>query len=194
MRSEHAQFRSHRPGREATQFGQMGEVERLIDAFRAEGDGARVAWKLDVLLDLVRENDPRVVPFLLSVLADPRESNAVRLDVLQRLRNGRLKPLERPRVADTIVKLLSERSNTGLCLQSALALGEFTDLPGVVAVLGGLALQCAAPLDLRYAAFTSLQRGGPARDAIEIMSTLTEDEVLGRAASSVLRSWRFRDL
>src|SRR5882724_2740077 len=80
----------------------MSEVERLVDAFRAEGTGASVAWKLDVVLDLAREDNPQVVPFLLSVLADPRESTAVRLDVLKRVRNGRLKPLERPRVAETV--------------------------------------------------------------------------------------------
>jgi hypothetical protein len=79
----------------------MSEVERLIDAFRAEGTAAGNPWKLDVVLDLAREDDPRVVPFLLSVLADPHESIAVRLDVLKRVRNGRLKPEERSRVADT---------------------------------------------------------------------------------------------
>src|SRR5437762_2326110 len=135
----------------------MSEVERLIDAFRAEGTGASVAWKLDVVLDLVRADDPQVVPFLLSVLADRRESTAVRLDVLKRLRNGRLKHLERPRVAETIASLLSERPNTELYLQAALALGEFTDIPGMVAVLGGLALRTAESFDLRYAAFTSVQ-------------------------------------
>ena len=168
----------------------MSEVERLIDAFRAEGTGASVAWKLDVVLDLAREDNPQVVPFLLSVLADPRESTAVRLDVLKRVRNGRLKPLERPRVAETIVRLLFERSNTELYLQSALALGEFTDVSGVVHVLGGLALQTGESFDLRYAAFTSIQRADPTPHAVEIMRTLTRDEVLGRAATSVLRSWR----
>src|SRR5439155_18427484 len=102
-----------------------------------------VAWKLDLVLELARKDNPQVVPFLLSVLADPRESTAVRLDVLKRVRNGRLKPLERPPVAATIVWLLSECSNTELYLQSALALGEFTDVPAVVAVLGGLALETA---------------------------------------------------
>jgi hypothetical protein len=142
------------------------------------------------VLDLVRHDDPQVVPFLLSILADPRESTAVRLDVLKRVRNGRLKRLERPPVADIIVKLLSERSNSEVCLQSALALGEFTDVPGVVAVLGGLALETVESFDLRYAAFTSLQRTDLTPEAVEIMRQLTEDEVLGHAAASVLRSWR----
>ena len=168
----------------------MDDVERLIGAFRAESTGASVAWKLDVVLDLAREKDPRVVPFLLSVLADPRESIAVRLDVLKRMRNGRLEPSERPTVADTLIKLMSDRSSAELCLQSALALGEFTDVPRVVAVLGGLALQTAESFDLRYAAFTSMQRTDPTPDALEMMRILTEDEVLGRAAASVLRSWR----
>src|SRR5712691_8005100 len=126
-------------------LAKMSEVERLIDTFRAEGTGASVAWKLDVVLYLAREDNPQVVPFLLSVLADPRESTAVRLDVLKRVRNGRLKPEERSRVADTIIKLCSERSNLQLCMESALALGEFADVPGVVPVLEGLALQTAEP-------------------------------------------------
>jgi hypothetical protein len=168
----------------------MSEVERLIDAFCAKGTGASVAWKLDVVLDLARHEDPRVVPFLLTVLADPREPTPVRLDVMKRLRNGRLTPVERPRVADAMIKLLSERSNPRLCLQSVLALGEFTDVPEVVAVLGGLAHHTAESFDLRYAAFTSMQRTDPTPDVVEIMRKLTEDEVLGRAAARVLRSWR----
>ena len=168
----------------------MSEVERLIDAFRAEGTAASNPWKLDVVLDLAGLDDPRVVPFLLSVLADPHESTAVRLDVLKRVRNGRLKPEERSRVADTIIKLCSERSNLQLCMESALALGEFADVPGVVPVLEGQALQTAEPFDLRYAAFTSIQRADRTTDAIEIMRRLTDDAVLGRAAASVLHSWR----
>ncbi len=168
----------------------MSEAERLIAAFRANGTRASVARKLDLVLDLARQEDRRVVPFLLTVLADPHEPTPVRLDVMKRLRNGRLKPVERPRVADTMAKLLSERSNTELCLESALALGEFTDVPGVLAVLGNLAVQTAESFDLRYAAFTSMQRTEPTRDAIEIMRKLTDDEVLGRAAASFLRSWR----
>src|SRR5216683_1429935 len=165
----------------------MSEVERLIDAFRAEGTAASNPWKLDVVLDLAREEDPRVVPFF---LAGPHESIAVRLDVLKRVRNGRLKPEERSRVADTMIKLCSERSNLQPCMESALALGEFADVPGVVPVLEGLALQTAEPFDLRYAAFTSIQRADRTTDAIEIMRRLTDDEVLGRAAASILHSWR----
>jgi hypothetical protein len=48
----------------------------------------------------------------------------------------------------------------------------------------------AEPFDLRYAAFTSIQRADRTTDAIEIMRRLTDDAVLGRAAASVLHSWR----
>jgi hypothetical protein len=47
-----------------------------------------------------------------------------------------------------------------------LALAGFTDLEGVVAALGSLALDTAEPIDLRYLAFTSLQRDGPIRNAL----------------------------
>jgi hypothetical protein len=158
----------------------IDNVQRLIDAFGAAATHSAVAWKLDVLLDLTREPDPRVVPFLITVVAD----------ALQRLRNGRLKPGERARVAAMLVQLLSEGSNTDLCLQSALALGEFVDIPEVVGILGRVVLQPAESFDLRYAAFTSIQRAGPTPEAQHMLRRLTDDDVLGPSAASVLNSWR----
>src|SRR5437879_5669400 len=50
----------------------MDDVERLIEAFRARSRWS-VLSKLDALLDLEQLDDPRIVPFLLHVLADQRE-------------------------------------------------------------------------------------------------------------------------
>src|SRR6266702_2858491 len=47
----------------------MDEVEQLIEAFRTRGRSA-AGSKLDVLMDLERLQDPRVLPFLIRVLSD----------------------------------------------------------------------------------------------------------------------------
>ncbi len=62
----------------------MDDVERLIEAFRARARWS-VLSKLDALLDLEQIDDPRIVPFLVHVLADQREPTEVRIHVLKQL-------------------------------------------------------------------------------------------------------------
>jgi hypothetical protein len=50
----------------------MDELERLVDAYRVRASSS-VASKVDVLMDLERIRDPRVVPFLLKVLGRVHE-------------------------------------------------------------------------------------------------------------------------
>jgi hypothetical protein len=133
------------------------EAQRLIEAFRARS-AAPVRAKIDTLLNLERLPHPRIVPFLLEVLADGREPTPLRIHALRRLRNGQLGHHYRPAVAEAMLQVLADRSSPDLHLQAALALAEFTDLEGVPTTLGGLALDAAEPIDLCYSAFTSLQR------------------------------------
>src|SRR5258708_19448830 len=95
----------------------MDDVERLIEAFRARSTRS-VLSKLDALLDLEQLDDPRIVPFLVHVLADQREPTEVRIHVLKRLRNGRLQPADRQSVAEAVLKVLSDRSSPDLRLQA----------------------------------------------------------------------------
>jgi hypothetical protein len=164
----------------------MDEVERLLRTFRAQHG---VAWKLDVLLDLGVVRDPRVVPFMLDVLADADEAVAVRLDVLKRLRNGRLAADERPNVALVLQRLITDASDPVLRLHAALALAEFVDVSGAITALANAARDNDQPFDVRYAAFTSLQRAGPIAETIDCLRRLCEDDVLGRSAGGVLRAW-----
>jgi hypothetical protein len=87
--------------------------------------------KLGILIDLEARPDPRIVSFLLRVLADRREPEEVRIHVLKRLRNGRLAPDDRPLVAAAILQVLSDRSSPDLRLQASLALAESTDIESV---------------------------------------------------------------
>src|SRR5262249_35248875 len=144
--------------------------------------------KLDVLMDLERIRDPRVVPFLLKLLGDRHESNDVRIHVVRQLRtdSGILVPSDRPVVANALQDVLTDSSEENLRLQAALALGDFAATDSVLSTLTALALARDASIDLRYAAFTSIERAGPTPQSIAVMRQIAHDDALGSAARSVL--------
>jgi hypothetical protein len=150
----------------------------------------RTGGSTDNQFDLEGLRDPRIVPFLLRVLADRLEFTKVRIHVLKRLRNGRLRPECRPLVADVILEVVSDRSNPDLRLQASLALAEFTDIAGVPTRLRRLALDSDEPIDLRYSAFTSLQRAGSTPECVTLLRQLSRDATLGRSARSLQSLWR----
>jgi hypothetical protein len=166
----------------------MDEVADLIEAFRTRSGSA--ASKLNVLLDLARLQDPRVVPFLLQVLSDRKEPTEVRIHIVKRLRNGRLAADSRVGVARVMVQVLADVASPDLRLQAALSLAEFTDFEEVPQMLGSVALNATEPLDLRYSAFTSLGRAGPTPECVGLLRQLLPDETLGRSARSLLSTWQ----
>lgn len=166
----------------------MDELEQLIQAFRLRATSSAGA-RLDVLMDLERLADCRVVPFLLKVLGDRGEAVQVRSHVMKQLRNGRLSPTKRPLVAKAMLQTLSKGVCPQLQLDAAVALGEFTDVVWVPAALGAMTLDAALPIDLRYSALTSLERTGPTAECLAVLRQLSEDETLGRSALSVLSAW-----
>src|SRR5258708_37254758 len=137
----------------------MDDVERLIEAFRARSTWSGLS-KLDALLDLEQLDDPRIVPFLLHVLADQREPSEVRIHVLKRLRNGRLQPEDRQSVAEAVLMVLSDRSSPDLRLQAVLAPSEVTKIHGGVGPPRGLAPDPGETIDVRYSPVTSPPRTG----------------------------------
>ena len=62
----------------------MDNVERLSNAFNLPPN-CSVESRLDALMDLGHLHDPRVVVFLLQVLADRREATTECVSLLQRL-------------------------------------------------------------------------------------------------------------
>lgn len=167
----------------------MDDFDRLIQGFRARA-GSSAGARLDVLMDLERLADCRVVPFLLGIVVDRGEAVQVRSHVLRHLRNGRLTPRTRPLVAEALLRILWDGGFPRLQLEAAMALGEFIDLAGVPAALGDMTLDVAQPIDLRYSAFTSLERSGPTTECVAVLRQLATDEVLGRSAVGVLSTWR----
>jgi hypothetical protein len=141
-------------------------------------------------MDLELLQDARILPFLLQVLSDPAEAPEVRIHVAKRVRNGRLAARDREAVALVMMEVLGVGSSPDLRLQSALSLAEFADIQGVVHTLGMLALNVLEPIDLRYSAFTSLERGGPTDECVALLRQLSADETLGRSARSLLVTWQ----
>jgi hypothetical protein len=168
----------------------MDELQRLVNLY-----GTRAALsaksKLDVLIDLERIRDPRVVPFLLQILMDPCENEEVRIHVVLQLRGGSgvLVPADRPVVAKAIGSVLADPSPANLRLQAALALGDFIQIEGVLWSLGAVSLARDESIDLRYAALESIERAGPTPESIRVLHQIAQDETLGGAARSVLSAW-----
>jgi hypothetical protein len=58
--------------------------------------------------------------------------------------------------------------------------------------LGNITLDDALPIDVRYSAFTSLERAGPTAECVALLRQLSTDETLGRSAQNLLSAWRAR--
>jgi hypothetical protein len=142
-------------------------------------------------MDLERIRDARLVPILLRVLGDLNEPESLRIHVLKELRSQHrlLSRADRPSMAKAIGDVLSGTANTELRVQAALTLGEFTDIDGVLSRLSTTSLAQNESIDVRYAAFTSLERGGPTPECIALLRHISTDETLGLCARSVLSAW-----
>ncbi|HEY1293880.1 MAG TPA: hypothetical protein VGJ60_12415 [Chloroflexota bacterium] len=148
-----------------------------------------VRARLATVREIERVHGPRCVPYLLDVLDDQYEPAPVRIHVLRRLRNGRFLAEFRPAIAAAILPLLLEVRLTDLRLQALLSLADFTDIDTVLLSLGRVALDAGEPIDIRYIAFTSLQRAGPTAECVGFLRQLATDEALGDSAQSVLSLW-----
>ena len=173
----------------------MDRVELRIETFRARANSS-AASKLDALMDLERLPDPRVVPFLLGALTDEREPVEVRLHALERVRDGSLvnNTGRREAVASAILRVLHQQCQPRLRLHAAAALAEFTDVDKVVRALGTLTLDRDVSLDVRYSAFTSLERAGPTPECVAFLRQLLSDDALGVSAGTLLSLWRVGEL
>ena len=169
----------------------MDELERLVEAYRTQPN-APVSRKLDVLLDFEQLHDLRAVPFLLEVVQDQQEPVEVRMRIIRLLRLVRCDSDERAAIGRELSKVLVNRMSPDLRLAAALTLAEFADVPGVVSALGTVALDNSEALDLRYSAFTSLERVGPTPECAVLLRELAEDETFGLSAHSLLARWHLR--
>ncbi len=167
----------------------INQVKRLIEAFEAQPAPSPVA-KLDILLRLAQLDDARIESFLLAVAADSDEPREVRINALKWLRDRPRLVSDRRVVAETILRVVQTTNSPELRLQAAFMLEDFTDVDGVLTTLGGLALNPAELIDMRYAAFTSLEHCGPIPECVALLRQLAADETFGDSARSLLSRWQ----
>jgi hypothetical protein len=170
----------------------MDKVDTLLQAFGSHGKLNQSLWKLDVLLDLGRLVDPRVVQFLAAVVTDVDEPPDVRSEALSCLRETAECPSDRVVAANAALAALAAGSDSRLRLRAAIVLGDFVGLEGVLSALGTVTTGEAEPTELRYTAYTSLQRAGPTTACLAILGSLAEDEMFGSSARSLMASWGVR--
>lgn len=101
----------------------MDTIEKQIDEFRYEAaDGAKVR----IVEDMAVNDDERVVPFLLEVLADPGEFELARVEAAKLLMSGL--EAHRPAICEALAEVLrrSQESEAVRChaLEAAEAYGE----------------------------------------------------------------------
>jgi hypothetical protein len=167
----------------------MENLDRLLEAYSARPP-VSIHRKLDVLLDLEQLRDPRSVPFLLKVLRERTEPLDVRMRTIRLLRLVQCPGEARTAVGRELSELLLDQGTSELRVAAALTLARFAELSGVAATLGVVALDPAEALDLRYSAFTSLERVGPTPEFAALLRRLTQDEALGPSARSLLAAWQ----
>src|SRR3954471_23463021 len=167
----------------------MDDVDQLIQAFGSRGKRNQSLWKLDVLMDLGRIDDPRIVQFLVEIVSDAGEPADVRSDVLRRLREASLSPRSRVLAAGAALQALAPKSDGDLRLHAAVVLGDFADVEGILGALGMVASDPGESLELRYNAFTSIQRAGPTTACLDALRSLVSDDTLGQSARALLTSW-----
>ena len=170
----------------------MDQVDILLQAFGSRGKRNQSLWKLDVLLDLGRLVDSRVVQFLAAVVTDVDEPLDVRSEALSCLRETAQSPGDRVLAASAGLAGLAAGSDSRIRLRAAIVLGDFVDVDGVLGALGTLAAAESEPTELRYNAYTSLQRAGPTADCVAILRSLSDDEMFGQSARSLMASWGVR--
>ncbi len=165
------------------------QVKHLLGAFRAQPTPSPVA-KADILLRLAQLNDAHIEPFLLTVITDPDEPREVRINALKWLRERPRIISDRRAVAETILRLVRTSDSLDIRLQVAFILEDFTDMSEVLTTLGGLALNPAELIDVRYAAFTSIEHCGPTPECVALLRQLAADETFGNSARSLLSRWQ----
>ena len=95
-------------------------------------------------------------------------------------------------LASFLLTVLAAGSDGRIRLRAAIVLGDFVDVDGVLSALGTLAAAGSEPTELRYNAYTSLQRAGPTTACVGILRSLSDDETLGQSARALMATWGVR--
>jgi hypothetical protein len=174
----------------------MGRAERLIELFRSTPDTTDVegSGKVEVVVELEDHlHDPRVLPFFVSVIADPAEYDLARIECIKILR---LWPPDtatgRRQVGRTVAAALQADDEDLVRQYAAMSLGPYVGDDVVFEALT-TAVLLDEDVDVRHNALAAIEEAGPDTRTVELLRRLTGDPELGTAATRTLGDWDSRE-
>lgn len=170
------------------------DVESVIDRYRAlssAGSGSEeVPEKIELLLLLEAQMDPRAFLFLLGVAAND-EYDLARIEAFKILGVMELRcDADRERLARVAADVLRKDEDDDVRDYAAMALANVMSVPEAMDAIESVVTDPAESRNLRHNAFFALERAEPTARATEVLQKLLTDEDLAVPADRVLSQWR----
>ena len=171
----------------------MDEVDSIIRRFHSKNpEDFKKTSKADLILSLFGfPEDQRVLPFLLTVIADEIEDETLRIEAIKNLCQYYKISGVSKRIADTLsTVLLTDKDFLVRCF-AAQAAGVCVDEPRLFKIMSDLAINQSEDMDIRSSAVVSLmQTKNRPMVAKTLRVLLSEDNNLAKNAKRVLDDWQ----
>ena len=164
-------------------------VAEAIAAFRAAAPDDE-ATKIDALGVLEERDDPRVLPFFLEVLSDPRGLDLSRVEVCEILQAREGDPAAaRAKIAAALAHVLLDDEDDDVRNYSANALANYMNEKGAREAIEAVLLDAGENRNVRQNALFAIERAGPSSDNKMLLQQLEFDPQLSRTAKRILSEW-----
>jgi hypothetical protein len=174
----------------------MDEVGRLIEQFRSEktrdlGDSSKKVGIINRLEEILEETgDERVLPFFLEVLADAREYDLARIEVLEILKlKDRGDMMTDQEIGRLIKNILVADQDDDVRSYAAMAASKYVDVEGILEELEKIIFDEDEDINIRWNAFASIEEMGPTEESKRIMEKALRVEEFKAYAQRVLDRW-----
>jgi hypothetical protein len=172
----------------------MDEVGSLIEQFRAEDARALAdpdfSVKDKIIRKLERSDDPRVLPFMLSVLSDEKEYDLARIEVLKVFEiRRRGEPSEDQSIGRAVRQILAADPDDDVRTYAAMAASNYMDVEGVLDEVEKIIFDEGEEINIRWNAFTAVYKMGPHGRGVEIMTRAARVNEFRKAALRILKEW-----
>lgn len=172
----------------------MDEVGVLIGRFEDEDTDSLpeidTSKKVDIVRRLENLTDERVLPFFMRVLASQQEYDLARIEILRILEVRRARDAhEGELIGKLIQRMLSSDPDDDVRNYAAMAISSYMDVKGSLEVVEGIIFNVEEEINLRWNAFTAVERMGPTREGELMLHRLLKDDQFKGSAQRVLSQW-----
>lgn len=169
----------------------MEQVQQLIAAFHNQQQNKKNEYpgKMTIIRSLEERDTPEVLTFFLQTVANPQEYDLARMEILKILRLYKSDEQQRQNIAQVLVTIVKEDQDDLVRSYAIMALRNYTGIEQVDDVVERVVTDEDEDEDLRFNAFSVLERIGPNERTRRLLQDLAEDEVLGSAVKRVRKTW-----